>query len=256
VPRSRFQVAQPPASKALRPRVAALIAGMVQAIHDDTAITDAQKELLQVASIPLYKILTVQAAYGRGMPTDDRETLAEIASVDLLFAVLDRIVSEAGRSMSSFIGADEAKIAMWQGQVNVVRQALADRQANTHLKVNAIMQIIEKTAFIENVLAASMSPGMAASLDWSRGVQSAPLPTNPFLRAGTGGSPASWSRFSRLAAAITWSMFSRRSPPGPAMAATRACFRSSWSWGLASPQLRWPSIRTGGPGSTGSLARR
>ncbi len=163
------------ASKALRPRVSALIAGMVDAIREDTPITEAQKELLQVASIPLYKILTVQAAYGRGMPTDDRETLAEIASVDLLFAVLDRIVSESGRSMSSFIGADEAKIAMWQGQVNVVRQALADRQANTHLKVGAIMQIIEKTAFIENVLAASMSPGMSASLDWSRGVQSRAL---------------------------------------------------------------------------------
>ena len=29
------------------------------------------------------------------------------------------------------------------------------------------MQIIEKTAFLENTLAASMSPGMAASLDWS-----------------------------------------------------------------------------------------
>jgi conjugative transfer pilus assembly protein TraH len=101
--------------------VAALIGGMVQAIRDDTAITDAEKELLQVLSVPLYKILTVQAAYGRGMATDDRETLAEIASVDLLFAVLDRIVSEAGRSMSSFIGADEAKIAMWQGQVNDVR---------------------------------------------------------------------------------------------------------------------------------------
>ena len=160
---------------AAKTRVAALIGGMVQAIRDDTAISEEQKELLQVASIPLYKILTVQAAYGRGMPTDDRETLAEIASVDLLFAVLDRIVSEAGRSMSSFIGADEAKIAMWQSQVNVVRQALADRQANTHLKVNAVLQIIEKTAFIENVLAASMSPGMAASLDWSRGVQSRAL---------------------------------------------------------------------------------
>ena len=77
--------------------------------------------------------------------------------------------------MSSFIGADEAKIAMWQGQVNVVRQALADRQANTHLRVTAIMQIIEKTAFIENVLATQMSPGMAAALDWSRGVQSRAL---------------------------------------------------------------------------------
>ena len=170
-----FKTLSLPASKALRPRVAALIGGMIQAIHDDTPITESQKELLQVASIPLYKILTVQAAYGRGMPTDDRETLAEVASVDLLFAVLDRIVSEAGRSMSSFIGADEAKIALWQGQVNTVRQALADRQANTHLKVSAIMQIIEKTAYIENVLAAEMSPGMAASLDWSRAVQTRAL---------------------------------------------------------------------------------
>ncbi|MEO0033557.1 MAG: hypothetical protein RIS94_3315 [Pseudomonadota bacterium] len=170
-----FRSLDVPTSKALRPRVSGLIDGMVQAIRDDTPITDAQKELLQVASVPLYKILTVQAAYGRGMPTDDRETLAEIASVDLLFAVLDRIVGEAGRSMSSFIGADEAKIAMWQGQVSTVRQALADRQADTHIKVGAIMQIIEKTAFIENVLAARMSPGMAAALDWSRGVETRAL---------------------------------------------------------------------------------
>ena len=39
-------------------------------------------------------------------------------------------------------------------------------------KVSAIMQIIEKTAMIENMLAASMSPSMAASLDWSRALQS------------------------------------------------------------------------------------
>jgi conjugative transfer pilus assembly protein TraH len=161
-----------PISKSLRRRVSVLIDNMVQAVRTDTAITDAEKELLQVSSVPLYKILTVQAAYGRGMATDDRETLAELASVDLLFAVLDRIVSEAGRSMSSFIGADEAKIAMWQAQVNTVRQALADRQSNTHLKVLGIMQIIEKTAMIENMLAASMSPSMAASLDWSRALQS------------------------------------------------------------------------------------
>ena len=162
-------------SKALRPRVSALIDGMVEAIRSDTPITEPQKELLQVASVPLYKILTVQAAYGRGMPTDDRATLSEIASVDLLYALLDRIVGEAGRSMSSFIGADEAKIAMWQTQVNAVKTALADKQANTTARVTAIMQIIEKTAFLENVLAAQMSPGMAASLDWSRGVTSRAL---------------------------------------------------------------------------------
>ena len=51
-------------------------------------------------------------------------------------------------------------------------QALADRQSNMHLKVLGIMQIIEKTAMIENMLAASMSPSMSASLDWSRALQS------------------------------------------------------------------------------------
>ena len=170
-----FQQLSLSSAKAIRPRVATMIGNMVEAIREDTPIGAAEIELLQVASLPLYKILTVQAAYGRGMPTDDRETLAEIASVDLLFAILERITGEAGRSMTSFIGADEAKLAMWQRQVSDVRTALADRQANTHLRVNAIMQIIEKTAFIENVLAASMSPGMAASLDWSRGVQSRAL---------------------------------------------------------------------------------
>ena len=167
-----FETMSLAASRAIRPRVAASIGRMVDAIRADTAIGEAEKELLQVASVPLYKILTVQAAYGRGMPTDDRDTLAEIASVDLLYAILDRIVSEAGRSMASFIAADEAKLALWRAQVSDVRSSLAQRQATGQAKVSAIMQIIEKTAMIENMLAASMSPQMAAALDWSRGMQS------------------------------------------------------------------------------------
>src|SRR3546814_1649696 len=96
------------------------------------------------------------SAYGRGMATDDRDTLAEITSIDLLYAVLDRIVSEAGRSMASFIAADEAKLAIWRAQVAEVRSSLAQRQATGQAKVSAIMQIIEKTAMIENMLAASI----------------------------------------------------------------------------------------------------
>src|SRR3546814_12023041 len=102
---------------------------MVTAIRSDTAIGDAEKELLQVASVPLYKILTVQAAYGRGMATDDRDTLAEITSIDLLYAVLDRIVSEAGRSLARFIAEDEANIAIWRAHVDEVRSSPTQRPA-------------------------------------------------------------------------------------------------------------------------------
>ncbi|PAX06513.1 conjugal transfer protein TraH [Sphingomonas lenta] len=159
-----------PTAKALRPRVTALIDGMVDAIRADTAITPAQKELLQIASVPLYKILTVQAAHARGLSTDDRSTLAEIASIDLLYATLDQLVSEVGKSKASFIAADEAKLAAWTQQINAARTALAERQQTTQARVSAIMAIIQKTQFLENVLANSLSPGMAASLDWSRGI--------------------------------------------------------------------------------------
>ncbi|TVV74645.1 conjugal transfer protein TraH [Sphingomonas solaris] len=159
-----------PTAKALRPRVTALIDGMVEAIRADTAISPEQKELLQISSVPLYKILTVQAAYARGLSTDDRSTLAEIASIDLLYAILDQLVSEVGKSKASFIAADEAKLTAWNAQIASARTALADRQQTTQARVTAIMAIIQKTQFLENVLATSMSPGMAASLDWSRGL--------------------------------------------------------------------------------------
>lgn len=162
-------------AQAIRPRVARLISNMLEAIRSDNAIGNEEKELLQLASVPLYKILTVQAAFGRGMPTDDRDTLAEIASIDLLYTILERITAEAGRSMASFIAADEAKLAIWRAQVAEVRSSLAQRQATGQARVSAIMQIIEKTAMIENMLAASMSPSMAAALDWSRGMQSRSL---------------------------------------------------------------------------------
>ena len=96
--------------------------------------------------------------------------MAEIASVDLLYAILDQLMSEVGKSKASFIAADEAKLTAWSQQIAAARQTLTDRQQTTQARVSAIMAIIQKTQFLENVLATSMSPGMAASLDWSRGI--------------------------------------------------------------------------------------
>jgi conjugative transfer pilus assembly protein TraH len=159
-----------PASAALRTRVAALLDQMVTATVNDTAVPPAAVELLQVASLPLYKILTVQAAYSRGIANDDRATLAEITSVDLLFAILDQLTGELGKSKSSFIGADQDRIAQWQAQLANARQTLLDRQSNTQVRVSAIMQIVQRTGYIESVLQSSMSPSMSATFDWSRAI--------------------------------------------------------------------------------------
>lgn len=162
-------------TSAIRPRVAALIDGMMTAIDADTPITGDQKQLLQVASLPLYKILAVQAAYAHGLSTDDRQTLAEITSVDLMFAMMKQIMEEVAKSKASFIGADEDKLAQWTAQLDRSRQVLTDQQAETQQRVQVVMQIVQRTAFIESVLQAQMSPQMSASLDFARGVSAGAL---------------------------------------------------------------------------------
>lgn len=158
------------ATRALRPKVAAILDDMVEAVRADTAIGADALALLQVASIPLYKILTVQAAYSRGIPNDDRATLAEITAVDLLFVILDQVMTEVGKARSQFIAGSDVQLAQWKEQHDSARQMLMSRQGNTQARVSAIMQIIERTTYIESVLQTSMSPGMTASLDWSRAV--------------------------------------------------------------------------------------
>ena len=155
---------------ALRPRIAAMIDDMAAKIVADEPLSDPEKALLQTASVPLYKILTVQSAYSRGIAAGDRETLAELVAVDLLFLVLEDMMNEMRRARGAFEAADRNKLEAWRSGIDNVRAELDARKANTSAKVSTVLQIVEKTRWLEGVLAAELSPGMAAALDWSRGV--------------------------------------------------------------------------------------
>src|SRR3546814_16744166 len=50
-----------PASAALRPRIEAMIRSMSDKIRSDTPLDAAEKQLLNLATIPLYKLIAVQA---------------------------------------------------------------------------------------------------------------------------------------------------------------------------------------------------
>ena len=155
-------------ANSVRTKVKALIDGMASNMQTDTALTPQQIALLQVASLPLYKILAVQAAAGRGQAIEDSDTLAEITSIDLVTSILDQMMSEVGKTKSSMDIAEKDNMAKWQENFVSTRAQLAQRQSNTQAKVSALMQVIQKTAFLESTLAAQMSPAMSASVEWSR----------------------------------------------------------------------------------------
>ncbi|WP_213030710.1 conjugal transfer protein TraH, partial [Acinetobacter baumannii] len=75
-----------PASSALRPRIAGMSRSMSSKIPTDTALDAAEKQLLNLATVPLYKILSVQAYAHYALTDGEIETLSEIVAVDLLAA--------------------------------------------------------------------------------------------------------------------------------------------------------------------------
>ncbi|POA51618.1 conjugal transfer protein TraH, partial [Pseudomonas sp. GW460-R15] len=75
-------------SQALRPHVKALIQSMSDKIRTDTALTAEERNLLGTASVPLYKILAVQAASGFRLSDAEVDSLAEVVSIDMLDSIV------------------------------------------------------------------------------------------------------------------------------------------------------------------------
>src|SRR3546814_2137401 len=66
-----------PASSALRPRIATMIRSMSDKIRSDTPLDAAEKQLLNLATVPIYKILGVQAYAHYALTEGEIETRSE-----------------------------------------------------------------------------------------------------------------------------------------------------------------------------------
>ena len=155
---------------AIRGRVRNLLNSIVGKITTDTPLVPAEQSLLQVSSLPLYKILTVDVAYYRGVSGSDLDTLSEIVSVDLVFSILEQMQSEVGKVKGAFIAADQDRLSKWQEQMTAARQVLVDRRESIAPKMTTAIQLTQRTQWIESQLANNMSPQMAASFDFMRAV--------------------------------------------------------------------------------------
>ena len=158
-------------AQAIRPRVKALIVSMATAVKSDTPIGAAEKTLLNVASLPIYKILAVQtAARADIVGSGEIDTLAEITAIDLLQAILNDVLGKFDMAKVGLVKADEASAAAWAAQVQGVRAKFAQREVRNSARVEVTMRVIDRTVALESTLQNSLSPGMSAALNFSRGL--------------------------------------------------------------------------------------
>ena len=160
-----------PTSMALRPRVKAMIVSMNGKIRTDSALDNAEKQLLNMTNIPLYKMLTVQALAHSSFNDGEIDVLAEIVAVNLLTSMIDnmidRIVTQVG-----FQPADQATAETWRGQLADARNKYAMRDVKVKDAVLMATNLINRSVMLESTLQNTMSPGMAAALNFSRGLSS------------------------------------------------------------------------------------
>jgi conjugative transfer pilus assembly protein TraH len=156
-------------NKALMPKIAEMIRSMSLKIKTDQPLTAEERNLLGVSSVPIYKILAVQAASGFIVNNSEINVLAEITAIDVLNSIVQRLMDQIAAGQSNNLNASDMKnLEQFNAQVSQVRARLVQHEISVSNKVNQTFDIINNAIRIESTLQSRMAPGMAASLNFSR----------------------------------------------------------------------------------------
>lgn len=158
-----------PTASALRPRVKAMIVSMNGKIRTDSALDNAEKQLLNMTNIPLYKMLTVQALAHSSFTDGEVDALAEVVAVNLLASMIDNMIDRVVTQVD-FQPADQATAETWRGQLADARNKYAQRDVKVKDTVTMATNLINRSVMLESTLQNAMSPGMQAALNFSRGL--------------------------------------------------------------------------------------
>ena len=156
------------ASQALKPRVRAMIESMNGKVRSNAALTPDEIGLLGATTIPLYKIISVNAAATLGgMTANDMNDLAEIVAMDLLDALAQQYYGYASRGVGSFQNANEEALSQWRAQIVSVRQVLDTYSQGMNLRLERTQHVVQRAVFLEGTLRNNLSPQMSAALRFS-----------------------------------------------------------------------------------------
>ena len=155
---------------AIRPRVKVLIQSMFDKARNGSALTPAEIQLLGLASVPVYKIVTVYAASEGNIDPTVVDQVSEIVAVDLLATMVMCFHELATKSSDTFEGADEASKAEWRDMLRDSRNNFRDISIRTSQRFDQVFALIQRTQMVEKQLKSQLTPKMVGALRFSRSV--------------------------------------------------------------------------------------
>lgn len=157
-------------SVGLRTKIKGMIDSINSKIRTDSALDVAEQQLLNMTSLPLYKMLAVQAMAHQSFNPGETSALAEIVAINLLSAMIDNMLDRISQSSVQVQSGDVDVSKAWREQLAAARDRYAQRDFKLKDTLNQTIFLINKSVMLESTLQNSMSPAMAASLNFSRGL--------------------------------------------------------------------------------------
>ena len=158
-----------PADQGFRARVAGLLRDLVAAVRTDTAPPAAALGLVNLTTLPVYRVANTAAAYRGAVVDQEIDALAEAVALDLLqvwIADLHRTVEERAGTLDI---ADGEQLTRWREGLRANRTALARHRHEGLERFNTALAVVEKLRLIETELAGALSADLRAALAFARG---------------------------------------------------------------------------------------
>ena len=158
-----------PADRGFRARVASLLRDLVAAVRADTAPPAAALGLVNLTTLPVYRVANTAAAYRGAVVDQEIDALAEAVALDLLqvwIADLHRTVEERAGTLDI---ADGEQLRRWREGLRANRTALARHRHEGLERFNTALAVVEKLRLIETELAGALSADLRAALAFARG---------------------------------------------------------------------------------------
>ena len=157
-----------PPNRAFRARVADLLRHLAESVRNDTAPRSDALGLVNLTSIPVYRVINAAAAYRGAVIDAEIDALAEAVALDLLnvwIADLHRTVEARAGALDI---ADGEQLERWREGLRANRAALARHRNEGLARFNTALAVVEKLRLIETELAGALSADLRAALAYGR----------------------------------------------------------------------------------------
>ena len=158
-----------PADQGFRARVAELMRDLVEAVRNDTVPPAPALGLVNLTTLPVYRVINAAAAYRGAVIDQEVDALAEAVALDVLQVWISDLHGTIEARAATLDSADGTQLERWRDTLRQNRIALGAHRQEGLQRFNTALAVVEKLRLIETELAGALSADLRAALAFSRG---------------------------------------------------------------------------------------